>query len=318
MHGLQICTETDDPDLSTAIEHLLRPYALADTVNGSSPDTLYCRVQAVDRLPALVPIDASSLAQEDGVSYSAADGRLFLETEGFAISVADLEAHRLDVYVNRARASSTWSVEHFAILPLIVEFLRLRSLFPIHAAALEHHGRALILPAVPGSGKTTLAVALVRAGLRLLSDDMPFLCRDGGEVAVLASLEDVNVCADSIGFFDELRFLAAQVPDERGKRSFSPGALFPGGLAERGAPRLLVFPALSGAARSVLHPISPMEGFRSLLEHSLRPINPALGVAHFETMLDTAAACDCYRLETGRDPDEAAGLLIDRLLSLHD
>jgi hypothetical protein len=272
----------------------------------------------VDRLPALIPSHASSLAQEGGVSYSAADSRLFVKTEGFSISVADLEAYRLDVYVDRTQVSSTWSVAHFAIEPLISEFLRLRSLFPIHAAALEHDGRALILPARPGSGKTTLAIALLRAGLRLLSDDMPLLWRDGGKVTAFASLEDVNVCADSIRFFDELRFLTAQVPDERGKRSFSAGERFPGCLAERGTPRLLVFPALSGAAKSILHPISATEGFRALLEHSLRPINPALGVAHFETMLDTAAACDCYRLETGRNPDEAARLLFDVLRGLRD
>jgi HprK-related kinase A len=42
----------------------------------------------------------------------------------------------------------------------------------IHAAVLEKHGRAVILPAPPGSGKSTLCAALLADGWRLLSDEM--------------------------------------------------------------------------------------------------------------------------------------------------
>ena len=38
----------------------------------------------------------------------------------------------------------------------------------IHAAVVERHGMALILPAPPGSGKSTLCAALVQRGWRLL------------------------------------------------------------------------------------------------------------------------------------------------------
>src|SRR5690349_22879332 len=49
---------------------------------------------------------------------------------------------------------------------------RAHSYLIIHAAVLERHGRALILPAPPGSGKSTLCAALVTRGWRLLSDEM--------------------------------------------------------------------------------------------------------------------------------------------------
>lgn len=45
----------------------------------------------------------------------------------------------------------------------------------IHAAVLERGGRALVLPAPPGSGKSTLCAALMCAGWRLLSDEMTLL-----------------------------------------------------------------------------------------------------------------------------------------------
>ena len=45
----------------------------------------------------------------------------------------------------------------------------------IHAAVIERRGRALILPAPPGSGKSTLCAALVARGWRLLSDELTMI-----------------------------------------------------------------------------------------------------------------------------------------------
>ncbi len=45
----------------------------------------------------------------------------------------------------------------------------------IHAAVLERGGRALIMPAPPGSGKSTLCAALAMRGWRLLSDELALL-----------------------------------------------------------------------------------------------------------------------------------------------
>jgi HprK-related kinase A len=41
----------------------------------------------------------------------------------------------------------------------------------LHSAVLEKHGKALILPALPGSGKSTLCAALTLRGWRLFSDE---------------------------------------------------------------------------------------------------------------------------------------------------
>jgi hypothetical protein len=45
----------------------------------------------------------------------------------------------------------------------------------VHAAVIERNGRAAILPAAPGSGKSTLTAALVHRGWRLLSDELTLL-----------------------------------------------------------------------------------------------------------------------------------------------
>ena len=45
----------------------------------------------------------------------------------------------------------------------------------IHAAVIEKAGRAAVLPAPPGSGKSTLCAALVGRGWRLLSDELTLI-----------------------------------------------------------------------------------------------------------------------------------------------
>jgi len=51
----------------------------------------------------------------------------------------------------------------------------------VHAAVVEKNGRAAILPAPPGSGKSTLCAALVgRGGWRLLSDELTMVRLDDG------------------------------------------------------------------------------------------------------------------------------------------
>lgn len=52
----------------------------------------------------------------------------------------------------------------------------------LHAAVLERHGRAVILPGEPGAGKSTLAAALMMNGWRLLSDEMAIVDLAGDRV----------------------------------------------------------------------------------------------------------------------------------------
>lgn len=55
-------------------------------------------------------------------------------------------------------------------------------LLTIHSAVLEKNGHVVILPAPPGSGKSTLCAALMLSGWRLLSDEMALLDPQTGHV----------------------------------------------------------------------------------------------------------------------------------------
>lgn len=56
----------------------------------------------------------------------------------------------------------------------------------IHGATVERNGFAAILPAPPGSGKSTLCAALVSRGWRLLTDELTLVWPGSGLIAALA------------------------------------------------------------------------------------------------------------------------------------
>jgi hypothetical protein len=73
------------------------------------------------------------------------------------------------------------SVAHGIILRRTLSRIRSHMLF--HAAALSFNDKGIILVADSGYGKTTLSLALVRQGLRFLSDEIAALSLSNGELA---------------------------------------------------------------------------------------------------------------------------------------
>ena len=66
----------------------------------------------------------------------------------------------------------------------------------IHAAVVEKNGHAVILPAPPGSGKSTLCAALVSRGWRLLSDELTLIGLDDQAITPLprpVSLKNASI-----------------------------------------------------------------------------------------------------------------------------
>jgi serine kinase of HPr protein (carbohydrate metabolism regulator) len=69
-------------------------------------------------------------------------------------------------------------------IPTVLCFLS-RGDHSLHAASVEHGGRAIVFGAPGRFGKTTLAAALVGAGYRLLSEDSTCLRRSADDVVVV-------------------------------------------------------------------------------------------------------------------------------------
>jgi hypothetical protein len=114
--------------------------------------------------------------------------RLFREEYGWRLWVADMGSYHIDpaagsIEVPRG-APALLREERLWGIPTVLCFLA-RGDHSLHAASVEHEGRAIVVGAPGRFGKTTLAAALVGAGYRLLSEDSTCLRASSDDVVVV-------------------------------------------------------------------------------------------------------------------------------------
>jgi HprK-related kinase A len=186
----------------------------------------------------------------------------------------------------------------------------------IHAAVVERRGLALILPGLPGAGKSTLCAALVAGGWRLLSDELTLLSPADGQVQPLArpislknhSIEIIRRLAPRSTFgptaTDTHKGAVAHMrpPTESSRRSTEPAC-----------PRWIVTPQFAPDLSLRFSPTSKGTTFISLGENSLN--YEILGETGFRTMVRLINRCDCYRLEHA-SASEAVVVLEDLMRDL--
>lgn len=170
----------------------------------------------------------------------------------------------------------------------------------IHAAVLEKGGRVLILPAPPGSGKSTLCAALMLNGWRLLSDEMALL--DPATGLVTPSPRPVSLKNESIEVIRRLAPTASFGPVARDtmKGTVAHMRISSDSLARAHEPALpawVVFPQFQkGAALSVVE----RPKARALVELASNSFNHHVhGRAGFQAMVDLVDRCGCHDLQYG-------------------
>jgi HprK-related kinase A len=163
----------------------------------------------------------------------------------------------------------------------------------IHAAVVERHGQAAILPAPPGSGKSTLCAALVSRGWRLLSDELAMVRLDTGELVPLPrpiSLKNASI--DIIRHYAPTAVFSRAVADTvKGTVAhMKVPALSVARAAQPARAAWIVFPQYQAGAAPLLEPIAPAQAFMRTAENAFN--YSLLGVAGFDAM---AALIDSSR-----------------------
>ena len=265
--------------------------------NGNGPPDILFEVQ---NDPLERPERARTVYEPPAGEVVYDDGRdlLYLQ-QGRLSALCEPAAGRVRFSAPAAEGEDLWILSHPLLSVPMMELLKRRGLFGVHAAGASLDGRALVLAGTSGSGKSTLSVALARAGFGFLGDDTLFL--DGHRV--LAFPDEIDLTEQSVSFFPDLQL--APPPAGWRKRQLRADETR---IVWESTPSLLVFPRVSGRPRSELRPIDAGEALLELAPNVLLT-EPASSQAHLDALAGLARASRCYRLETGTDLDEAVRLL---------
>ena len=166
-----------------------------------------------------------------------------------------------------------------------------------HAAVIERGGRAAVLPAPPGSGKSTLCAALVHRGWRLLSDELALYDIARGEMFGMA--RPVNLKNQSI---DVVRAFQASVQMTRPVPNTTKGTVAlmrppsesVARVLESARPAWVVSPRFEPEVDLALEVMKPADAFMLLAEQSFNYEMHGLdGFNGLATMIDR---CSSFRL----------------------
>lgn len=175
---------------------------------------------------------------------------------------------------------------------------RMNHLLLFHAGCLERGGLGLLLPAVPGSGKSTLTAALAQRGWRLLSDEFGVCEPETGHLlAMLKPIALKNESIDVIARFAPEAVIGPRFPKTR-KGTVAHVAASPDAVARRhepARPALVVLPQWTAGSATRLEPIDPETMFRALAFNAFN--YEVLGVTAFRAVLRIVRQCRGWRLE---------------------
>jgi HprK-related kinase A len=149
----------------------------------------------------------------------------------------------------------------------LVLAMRYQCFLMLHAAVLERNGRALVMPAAPGHGKTTLCAALAHRGWRLLSDEFGLLRAGTSDLLpVPRPMPLKNDAIDVLKAFEPSIVLGPVIP---GTRKGTVAHLRPPSdsiarAGESAVARWIVFPRWSQSAKLSMQPVSRGEAFMRL------------------------------------------------------
>jgi HprK-related kinase A len=165
----------------------------------------------------------------------------------------------------------------------------------IHAAVIERGGQAVVLPAPPGSGKSTLCAALVLRGWRLLSDELALVSMSDGQVWPLCrpvSLKNASI--DVIRQF-EPSAVFNRITHDTTKGSVTHMQVPQAHLAAVGTPavvRWVVFPKYVPQSPAVTVARSRAASLVELARHTFN--FGVLGEAGFDRLGHLVRNCGCF------------------------
>lgn len=130
--------------------------------------------------------------------------------------------HKTDLYasvfIEDVSKCAPWFLMRFVFYMLIGAMFGYNGYEIVHAAAIAENDAGILIAGSPGSGKSTLVLSCLQAGMFHLADDVLFLAKDDGLVCVYSFPEDIGVRQGGSELLSQFDFIRTLSDDERQKR----------------------------------------------------------------------------------------------------
>lgn len=131
------------------------------------------------------------------------DDRVLLTTPG-SVGITDPGRARVDAWVTDALVADTAHFRYGVLEALALALLTHSDRMPLHAAALERDGRAVLLAGPSGVGKSTVTLSASRAGWNVLAEDVVYI-QTRPSLRVWGLPGHLHLPTDAAARFPELR-----------------------------------------------------------------------------------------------------------------
>lgn len=253
---------------------------------------------------------AGELADGSQLVCYGAEGVRRMDLLGRATFSVDLRSRsgRLTVATGREAAIALG-----CFIPMLCEILAGAGQHFIHAACLAAEAggsqrpggrRAVLLTGPSGHGKTTSALALAKAGMTFLSDDVTFLCEEDGALRVWGIRLPLKVCERTFDLLPWCGDFVRQRGAVPGEFVVNPRDLFGPQRPSAARPVAIVLLAGRSATEHVIEPARKTEALVALAGQNVRCPDAAWrdpGGDAFRLMARLVSKCRTCSLRVGPD-----------------
>ena len=309
VHGLVLRIECADPLLLEGIDER---FANLSRSEEKQPDLVV--VYAVGASPHERPADGRVVYESAAAEavYSPGEDALYaFSAEGPSMRCAAAEGHA-EIAGDPDNGRRAWLLTRPLLTLAIMELLRRRRLYPVHAACLARDGFGVLLCGPSGSGKSTLSLALLQAGLNFLGDDLAFLREDRGALTAMGFPDEVGLAADARDVLSTMPSGLDLTPRPGWPKARADVRLLAphASIAQECAPSLVILLG-DGATRGVERP-DPDSALVELLPSILLTHADACA-GHLSALAKLAMSATLFRTAARPDPNAVVDLVLHAL-----
>lgn len=317
VYGLSLSVTTDSKSVIRIVDSVLAPFSAASGEAAKTCKVVINRgeVSKEAACPAgMRQFWSGTLLDGSKMVHWTGEGVHKLEVLGLASTFIDIPSRRAIITI---REGGQWCIDGGLLLLVLSEFLRTVGHHVVHAASLSYNNglghplrengenNGILIAGGGGKGKTTTALALCGAGMRLLADDLSFVTNDPANGLVVWGLQKAcKVHHKTLKMLKWLQDLPQKPAIGSDEVLVDVSKHFGCTRPIKVVPKVIIFLDDRNMKEHRINPLNKVDAIKLLAGENVRAFDSNARGAIGETfrMLGLLVGrCDCYLLSAGPD-----------------